>query len=185
MRRGRRDQRAHPLPHYITHFPWFGSGHSFLFYFFPALLPRFYWFSDKLLVATFPDDAEINYQTAWVHDHVGREREAVPFYIRAIELGLSGQDLEGALPGLGSTYRTIGAYQQAEETFRRGPAAFPHHRAFQAFLAMALYNLHRYHEAMELLLTALAETSSDATILQYKRAILFYASQLDQVWDGQ
>jgi tetratricopeptide (TPR) repeat protein len=137
------------------------------------------------LVATFPDDAEINYQTAWVHDHLGREREAVPFYVRAIGLGLSGQDLEGALLGLGSTYRTIGAYQQAEETLRRGLAAFPHNRAFQAFLAMALYNLHRYDEAMELLLTTLAETSSDATILQYKRAILFYAPQLNQVWDGQ
>jgi hypothetical protein len=79
----------------------------------------------------------------------------------------------------------LGAYQQAEETFRRGVATFPHNRAFQVFLAMTLYNLHRYQEAMELLLTTLAETSSDATILQYKRAMLFYAPQLDQVWDAQ
>jgi tetratricopeptide (TPR) repeat protein len=135
------------------------------------------------LVATYPDDAEINYQTAWVHDTLGREREAVPFYVQAIELGLSGPDLEGAFLGLGSTYRTIGAYQSAEETFRRGMATFPHNRALQVFLAMTMYNLHRYQEAMELLLTALAETTSDETILQYKRAILFYAPQLDQVWD--
>src|SRR2546423_845485 len=50
MRRGRWDQRAHPLPHFSTHFPRFGSGHSFLFSFFPSILPRFYRFSDKLLV---------------------------------------------------------------------------------------------------------------------------------------
>ena len=37
------------------------------------------------LVATYPDDAEINYQTAWVHDMLGREREAIPFYVQAIE----------------------------------------------------------------------------------------------------
>jgi hypothetical protein len=37
------------------------------------------------LVATYPDDAEISYQTAWVHDTLGREREAVPFYVQAIE----------------------------------------------------------------------------------------------------
>jgi tetratricopeptide (TPR) repeat protein len=135
------------------------------------------------LVATYPDDAEINYQTAWVHDNLGLEREAVPFYVRAIELGLSGEDLEGALLGLGSTYRTLGEYQQAEETLRRGMTMFPHNRAFQVFLAMTLYNSRRYQEAMELLLTNLAETTADETILRYKRAILFYAPQLDQTWD--
>lgn len=137
------------------------------------------------LVALSPDDAEINYQTAGVHDTLGREREAVPFYVQAIEQGLSGPDLEGAFLGLGSSYRTLGAYQSAEETFRRGMATFPHNRALQVFLAMTLYNLRRYQEAMELLLTTLAETTSDETILQYQRAILFYAPQLDQVWDAQ
>jgi tetratricopeptide (TPR) repeat protein len=137
------------------------------------------------LVATYPDDAEINYQAAWVHDVLGREREAVPFYVRAIEQGLSGEDLAGALLGLGSTYRTLGAYQQAEETLRRGMATFPDNRVFQVFLAMTLYNLNRHQEAMELVLTNLAETTSDETILAYKRAILFYAPQLDQTWDGE
>jgi tetratricopeptide (TPR) repeat protein len=135
------------------------------------------------LVAASPDDAEINYQTAWVHDTLGREREAVPFYIRAIEQGLSGPPLEGALLGLGSTYRTLGMYQQAEETLRRGMQEFPHNRAFPVFLAMTRYNSHHYHEAMELLLTTLAETTADESILRYKRAILFYAPQLDQTWD--
>ncbi len=137
------------------------------------------------LVASYPDDAEINYQTAWVHDTLGLEREAVPFYLRAIEQGLPEKDLEGALLGLGSTYRTLGAYQQSEEILRRGMATFPNNRSFQVFLAMTLYNLHRYHEAVELLLTNLAETTSDPTILEYKRAILFYAPQLDRQWSGE
>ena len=34
------------------------------------------------LVAEKPDDPQINYQCAWVHDSLGREREAVPFYER-------------------------------------------------------------------------------------------------------
>jgi len=130
------------------------------------------------LVALYPDDAQINYLTAGVHDNLGREREA-------IKQGLSGPDLEGAFLGLGSSYRIIGAYQSAEETFRRGMAMFPDNRALQVFLAMTLYNLHLYHEAMELLLTTLAETTSDESILQYKRGILFYAPQLDQVWDEE
>jgi tetratricopeptide (TPR) repeat protein len=135
------------------------------------------------LAAAFPDDAEINYHTACIHDHLGREREAVPFYEHAIKLGLSGADLEGALLGLGSTYRTLGAYQQAEETLRRGMQEFPQNRAFPVFLAMAWYNTSHYREAMELLLTMLAETTTDPSILRYKRAILFYASLLDQTWD--
>ena len=135
------------------------------------------------LVVTYPENAEINYQTAWVHDTLGLEREAVPFYIQAIKQGLPDADLKQAYLGLGSTYRALGAYQQAEETLRQGSARFPEHRALQVFLAMTLYNLHQHQEAMELLLTNLAETTSDESILSYKRAILFYAPQLDQAWD--
>lgn len=137
------------------------------------------------LVAAYPENAEVNYQTAWIHDTLGHEREAVPFYVQAIKQGLSDADLEGAYLGLGSTYRTLGEYQQAEETLRHGMARFPHNRAFQIFLAMTLYNLHQHHDAMELLLTNLAETTSDEAILSYQKAILFYAPQLDQIWDGQ
>ena len=50
MRRRCWDQRAHSLPQFLTHFPRVGSGQWFLCYFFPAILPRFYRFSDKFLV---------------------------------------------------------------------------------------------------------------------------------------
>ena len=100
------------------------------------------------LVAAHPDNPTINYQCAWSHDALGLEREAVPFYERAIALGLRGEDLAGALLGLGSTYRCLG----------------------------------EYHKAIERLLRALAETSTDESIQRYKRAILFYSDKLDQTW---
>lgn len=137
------------------------------------------------LVAAYPENAEIHYQTAWVHDTLGREHEAIPFYLRAIEQGLPDGELEDAYLGLGSTYRALGAYQQAEETFRQAVTRFPHNRALQTFLAMTLYNLRQHQEAMDLLLTNLVETTNDQAILSYKRAILFYAPQLDQTWNGQ
>ena len=138
-----------------------------------------------VLATKYPDDAEMNYQAAWVYDILGREREAVPFYVRAIELGLEGEDLEGALLGLGSTYRTLGDYERAEATLRLGLKAFPQKRIFQIFLAMTLYNLERYHDAMELVLTNLAETTTDPSILRYKQAVLSYGTQLDRVWDEE
>ena len=134
------------------------------------------------LVAEEPDDPQVNYQCAWVHDLLGREHEAVPFYERAIEEGLTGGDLEGAMLGLGSTYRALGEYQRAVEALRSGTTRFPDNRAMQVFLAMALYNAGECREAVELLLQNLAETTGDEGISAYKRAILFYAGRLDETW---
>ena len=47
---------------------------------------------------------------------------------------------------------------------------------------MAYYNIREYSKAMELLLTGLADTSSDGGILRYQRAIRFYSDKLDQTW---
>jgi tetratricopeptide (TPR) repeat protein len=134
------------------------------------------------LAAAYPDDAEITFQTAVVHDNLGLERESIPFYLRALEQGLSGADLERALLGLGSTYRGLGEYQKAEETLRRGVNEFPDNRALQVFLAMALYNTQRYKEAMELVLTNLMETTSDERLQYFKRPLVYYASHLDETW---
>ena len=134
------------------------------------------------LVAAHPDDARVNFQTAWAHDRLGLEREAVPYYERALVLGLDGEDLAGALLGLGSTYRALSDYQRAVATLRRGVETFPDRRVFEVFLAMALYNVGEHREAMARLLRALAETSSDESIGRYRRAIAFYADKLDETW---
>lgn len=129
-----------------------------------------------------PDHAQLNYQCAWSFDVMEKESEAIPYYEQAIKLGLSGEDLEGALLGLGSTYRTLGDYEQSKSTFLKGIELFPDNRAIQVFYAMTLYNLNEHGKAMELLLTCLAETSNDAEIISYKKAIDFYSGQLDRVW---
>ena len=134
------------------------------------------------LVAAYPDDAEITFQTAVAHDNLGLERESIPFYLKAIEQGLAGADLERCLMGLGSTYRGLGEYQQAANTLRRGMREFPDNRAIQAFLAITLYNLQDYKEAMELVLTNLLETTSDEKLQYFKRGLLFYTQHLDETW---
>jgi tetratricopeptide (TPR) repeat protein len=135
------------------------------------------------LAAAYPDDAEITFQTAVVHDNLGLEQESVPLYLRALEQGLSGPDLERALLGLGSTYRGLGEYQKAGETLRRGVREFPHNRALQIFLAMTLYNTQQHKEAMELVLTNLLETTSDEKLQYFKRGLLYYATHLDEIWE--
>jgi len=127
-----------------------------------------------------PEDPAVNYQCAWVHDRMGRELEAIPLYERAIERGLSGGDLEGAILSLGSSYRAVGSPAKAAEVLQGGAARFAQNRAMQVFLAMALHNLDEHAQAMEILLCNLAETISDPEIASYKDAISFYASRLGE-----
>lgn len=134
------------------------------------------------LHAEFPEDPQVNYQCAWIHDLLGLEREAIPFYEGAVQTGLSGDDLKGALLGMGSTYRCIGEYQKSIETLQHALTLFPNSHEFKVFLGMAYYNIGEHAKALELLLNSLADTSSDEGILRYQSAIRFYSDKLDQTW---
>lgn len=128
----------------------------------------------------FPDDPEVAYQTAWVHDTLGLEAEALPHYLRAIQRpGLSDSDRRGALLGLGSTYRVLGRYEEAVAALSHASEEFPDDGALKTFLAMALYNTGKAHDAMGILLQLLATTSRDQDIAVYGPAIEHYAKDLD------
>lgn len=134
------------------------------------------------LLTSYPDDAEINFQTAVAYDNSGLGRQAIPYYVHALEQGIAGPDLERCFLGLGSTYRYLGYYQEAEETLRRGVQEFPENRGLQIFLAIALYNTEKYKEAMEIVITNLLETTSDEKIQYFKRPIEYYSQHLDETW---
>ncbi|UOQ85761.1 tetratricopeptide repeat protein [Gracilibacillus salinarum] len=133
------------------------------------------------LVKESPNDAYINYQCAWSFDVLGEEKQAAPFYENAISLGLDGKDLEDALLGLGSTYRTLGEYEKSKSTFSKGTELFPDNKAIQVFYAMTLYNLNEHNSAMELLLKCIIDTTTDKEIMRYKKAISFYSDKLDNI----
>ena len=126
----------------------------------------------------FPKVAEINYQIAWTCDVLGKEAEALPYYEKAVALGLSENELAGALIGLGSTLRSLGHYDRAIKVLRFALAQFPENREFEVFLAMALHGAGQNTEAMKLLLTTIADTTEDPGLTTYQRAIRFHASKL-------
>src|SRR5215467_4065534 len=141
------------------------------------------------LLAAYPDEAEITYQVALVHDNLGLKREAIPFFLQTLKQGPAGHDTasnlmkrERAFLGLGNTYHELREYERAEETLRQGLSEFPQSRALQVFLAITLFNTQQYREALELALTNLAETTADEALQYYKRGIVFYAQHLDQTW---
>ncbi|MCK2157148.1 tetratricopeptide repeat protein [Exiguobacterium sp. 17-1] len=143
----------------------------------------------KALVASYlqqaPDDPLIHYQMAWCHDNLGEEAAAVPYYVTAIARGLTAPDLQEAYVGLGSTYRALGRYEDAYQTLSEGLARFPQHAALQTFLALTLHNLGRSSEALERLVNTLVETTENPEIRAYANALRFYASRVDETWDGE
>ena len=70
------------------------------------------------LAVEFPNDAEVQYQAAWVHDYLGLEAEAVPHYERALALDPDFADAHYNLAGLC-------------EQLGRGADALRHYRAYK------------------------------------------------------
>jgi predicted Zn-dependent protease len=134
------------------------------------------------LRAEFPDDAVVAYQTAWVHDVLDREAEAVAHYRAAIAGDLPEVDLRDAMLGLGSTLRALGRDGEAAAVFERALARFPGDRPLRVFRAMLRYNTGDVREAVADLLRLLGETGDDPDIRQYRRAIDHYAADLDRSW---
>lgn len=134
------------------------------------------------LHAASPDDPLLVYEYACGHDALGDERGAIPLYERALELGLGEPERRGALLGLGSSYRCLGRYAEAERTLRRGLADYADGSEFVAFLALTLHNLGQHSEATGLLLRLLADTSAAEPIRAYSRALRYYAERPDEVW---
>jgi tetratricopeptide (TPR) repeat protein len=121
----------------------------------------------------------INYELAGCYDSQGLEEDAIPYYEQAIASGLDGDNLRGALLGLGSSYRCLERFDDAVRTLQKGAATFPDAKEFDVFLAMTRYNVGQHREAMRLLLNHIADFSSEATTQRYRRAIAFYAEHLD------
>lgn len=54
----------------------------------------------------------------------------------------------------------------------------------KVFLAMTLFNLAEYHEAVASLLGVIADTTADPETKSYERAIRLYAEDLNRRWRG-
>ena len=137
------------------------------------------------LAAETPGNGFVQYEAACVHDNLGFESQAVPFYVAALATDLPAALRRGAYTGLGSTYRTLGLYREAQETLERGLKEFPEANEIRVFLAMTYYNRGESKSAVESLLKLLAGTTNDPEVKAYSQAIEFYAQDLDRSWpDG-
>src|SRR5690625_1172302 len=134
------------------------------------------------LIQTDNSNGYLYYLYASNCDSLGNERDAFPYYEKAIYLVLNKNDLQGAYLGLGSIYRTLGMNEDSERVLSEGIKQFSNDNALKVFYAMTLYNLNRFDEATELLLKCIMATSNDSNLNSYKKAIEFYAPRLNETW---
>lgn len=125
-----------------------------------------------------PNVPEINLQLAWSLETEGKGEQALPFYEKALALGLSPNEHAGALIGLGNCFRLAGLYDKAEQTLKSGAVLFTDNREFDAFLALALHSGGKQAEAFKTLMTVLVETSEDYGIRAYQRSLRHEANKL-------
>ncbi len=130
------------------------------------------------LEAKHPNVAEINYQLAWTCDVLGRAAEALPYYEKAVALGLPPNELSGALIGLGSTLRSLGQLDRSAEVLRSGQTQFPDNPEFAVFLALTLHASGKHADALRLALNTLCDTTDDPGLTAYQRAIRHAAAKL-------
>jgi predicted Zn-dependent protease len=84
--------------------------------------------------------------------------------------------------GLGSTYRALGRDADSAHIFRSATERFPDDLALRVFQALTSYNLGRNREAVADLVRVLLQSTSDPSILRYRRSLAAYAEDLDRSW---
>ncbi|MCU0096243.1 tetratricopeptide repeat protein [Bacillus sp. OR9] len=137
--------------------------------------------SKEILIGltNFTRDAEVLYQCAWIHDVMGLETEAMPYYEQAIANGLEGESLCSAYIYFGSTYRCIGEYDKAITVLETGLQQFPDNDVMKVFLSLAKYNVNDHESAMKLLLETVVKVEE---VKEFERAISFYKDHLNEVF---
>lgn len=134
-------------------------------------------------LAIITNSALNHYYAAWACDGLGQENRAIPHYEKAIALGLPDADLKEAYLGLGSTYRVTGNYQQAYDLLTPGRGAFPKRPCATGVLCAGKIQHGRCKSALRDTLLLLTSTTQDDGILAYRKAIDFYAQDLDFISD--
>jgi tetratricopeptide (TPR) repeat protein len=128
------------------------------------------------LVTELPADSPVAaFERACAFDSTGQLDRAVPFYRRALELGLKGVRRRRAMIQLASSLRNLGQVTESLELLMAEleQPSDPLDDAVSAFLALALVDSGREREAVSVALTALAPH-----LPRYQRSLGNYARAL-------
>jgi tetratricopeptide (TPR) repeat protein len=119
----------------------------------------------------YPRAADVWLESAQALDRLGREEQAIPFYERAIRLGLSGSALRDALICLGSSLRTVGRVQEAVRRFQQAKRRFPDDVVVELFLALGYHDAAQATEALRLTALACLRESGNRNLKPFRSVL--------------
>jgi len=129
-----------------------------------------------------PGDAIAWFEYGGGLDYTDHEAEAMVAYERVFALGvehLDPDDQPRIYIQAGSTLRNLGRFDDAHALLEAGRARFPEVRALPVFLALVQVSAGRNREAIDLLFEAiLADGTGDDSIVDYARALKYYAGEI-------
>ena len=127
-----------------------------------------------------PDDALVQYLVASAYDGAGRESDAMPYYQRALALGVerlpAGRQPEIFVQA-GSTLRNLGRLDEARDLLKQGIDRFPDYRAMQVFAALVEASADDDRAAMRLLFRVVT-LDEDDSLRRYRRSLRWYVDDL-------
>lgn len=136
------------------------------------------------LLEQYPEDPQILFEIGGVYDLLGSANDAIPYYRQAIDQGLEGSDLQECYICIGICQRAVGDYPESLETLEEAARLFPDDNSIKAFLSLSHYSNNQYHDAIQILLDILLQTSADDAIRDYSDTLEFYKDHLDEIWDS-
>lgn len=126
------------------------------------------------LLSEEPNNPEINYYCAVIHDLLGFDKKAINYYEQSISNNVQGELLEKTLIQLGICYRRNGKNNMAIKIFEKAIKHFPNNLAIQSLLAISnLYSQKVDPKVVSMLLNVITTSSSDPWIKEYSRFIKY------------
>ncbi len=136
------------------------------------------------LMEEYPDDPLVLFEVGGAYDVMGEVEMAIPYYRRAIDAGLEGDDRHECLLCLGSSLRLAGESEEAVDILAQAIDEFPERNSGRVFLALAYYSNGDPDAAVSQLLAVLLATTQDADILAYADTLDYVKDNLDESLDG-
>lgn len=130
----------------------------------------------RQLAAQYPDESQVQFRMGGAYDSAGYEAEAIVHYQKAIELGLSGDDLWRVAVQLGSSLRNVGDNDGALAILQKACVDYPDHVALRSFYALALTSAGQSQQAVVELLDVIVRHPT--ALEAYKRSLRAYTDDL-------
>lgn len=129
------------------------------------------------LISQSSDYPEVLLEIGLTLDAMSRESEAIPYYERALESGLSPERRAVALLCLGSSLRNVGQLEEAARLLGEAQHEFPEHMGIRCFHALAQFSAGQPAESVCTLLNGILQLAP-ASVTPFAQGLRHYSSEL-------